>query len=474
MGGLSRSANLLLMPILTRQFSVDEYGSIDILITMISLVALFVGLTLESAIARLWFDCARDGVQRNLVSSIIGFTLLIGSLTVAFIYYYSDWIVELLPGNTFRSVYIELGAVCAFLMALLNIPQIVIRMERRIVHYTILVTFQTASYVAIALFLILQVGADLLGVFVAMVIANGLALAVGLWLIRPYICLNLSISNLRSSLTYSIPLFPAVLVSWANPQVDRFILLTFLGLGAVGLYGAGAKIALILGILISTFQQAWTPLAVAAINDHNGRRDLYRRALNYYAGLMAMLGLILVTFSKELLALLVPADYQGAYIVIPWLIGAQILYGSACITNIGTLITKQSFRNSVAASIAVAINIAFSAFLVPRIGLWGAALGSLLAGLTFTWMLLLFSEHVTDVSFDKKIVLAIIAIYVFSSCALLFADELAHSLGSLFSISIRLFLLLSAIAAIGYLAIDRSAIMAFRRVQNLGIRKRPR
>ena len=50
---LSKSA-VLLLPILTRLFSEDEYGTYDLILCISAVSSIFISLSLESALVRFW------------------------------------------------------------------------------------------------------------------------------------------------------------------------------------------------------------------------------------------------------------------------------------------------------------------------------------------------------------------------------------------------------------------------------------
>jgi len=260
-------------------------------------------------------------------------------------------------------------------------------------------------------------------------------------------------------------MFPAVVVTWANNQVDRMILLAFLGVSVVGIFGAAARIAMLIGLLVTIFQQAWTPIAIENIDNESGRNEFYRRALNYYAGAMAAIALVLVAFSKEVLALLVPTEYLAGYVVIPWLIGAQILHGSGGITNLGMLISKRTFGNSIAAWTGVAVNLGLGLLLIPQVGIWGAALGSFFAELVFTSLLWRFSVQVTDIQFDRQRLLGVLGCYVVT-CGLVIVtyEFVANPVQSLIT---RSLLLGIALCVIIYLTMDAFLLRGFTTVQKI-------
>jgi O-antigen/teichoic acid export membrane protein len=217
--------------------------------------------------------------------------------------------------------------------------------------------------------------------------------------------------------------------------------------------------------MASIFQQAWTPLAIERIADEAGRNEFYRRALNYYAGTMTVLALFLAAYSSELMLLLAPAEYQAAYVVIPWLIGARILSGSGSITNLGMLISKRTIGNSIAAWIGAFANIAIAVVLIPLIGIWGVAIGAFVAALIFTSLLCFFTIRVTDVEFDLGKVFSILLCYVLSCTAFVVVTELVTN--SPQSLGIRTALLAIAVAAVLSLTIDGPALRAIRSTINL-------
>lgn len=423
MGAVARSVHLLLLPVLTREFSPGEYGKIDILATMAGFLTIGISLSLESAVARLWFESERGQVQKRLVSTVLTFVSLVGSIAYIVIHALSSTIAQTLLNDSELTLYVRLSALAAIFAAISGIPLIILRMQRKIALYTILNLVQTVSFVTLALLLLYNSKLQLAAVFVSQVCANALALAIGLVAISDSIGKQLSLNQLRSALRFSLPLLPSVSIAWLNNQVGRLSLLLLLGLGAVGVFGAAARVALIVGILVNVFQQAWTPLAISHIDQPVGRDDFYRRALNYYAASMTLIAFVFVVYSKELLTVLLPTQYIEGLVVIPWLVGAQILQGSGSITNVGMLVSKRTFGNSIAATCGIALNVGLSVFMIPLIGIWGAAIGSFIASLVFTSMQYLFTANTTTVRFDVGRLFAIVGCYVLTCIAVLACDH---------------------------------------------------
>ena len=464
MGGLSRSVHLLLLPVLARQFSTSEYGTVDMVAMVTSVLTLLMAVSLQSAVARSWFEAGRENEQKHLVSTILAFVLVFGSLVAATVWQLAGWFADLLLHDVSSAPYIVLGVFAALLTALNHIPQMVLRMQRRILLYTVVTLLQTVSFASLALLLILQFDTGVIGVFVAQVLAGCLSLVVGLLAVSEHIGFRFAIRWLKSSLAFSLPLFPAVVVSKINRSLDRVLLVSFLGLGAVGLFGAAARIAMIISLLVDVFRQAWVPLAIAQIDGGGERNEFYRRALNYFAGSMTGIALVIAAYSPELMGLLVPVEYQAGYAVIPWLVGAQILHGSAQFTNLGMLISKKMFGNSKAAWTGVAVNITLAVFLIPRFGIWGAAIGSFVGSLVFTSLLYRSSMAVADVRLDLGKLCGILGCYVASCIGFIAAYEFVS--GPAQSLALRSLLLGITLWAVFYLSVDAPALGALRSLQS--------
>jgi O-antigen/teichoic acid export membrane protein len=419
---ISKGLQFLMLPLLTRLFSPADYGLIDLMATFTSVATMLMSLSLESAIARMWHDTPEHANRTRLLTSVIAFVA--ASASVIFL---AIWVVlivlEFIPIGLANIAPIALVAsATAVLMSIASIPQIVLRMERRIVMFGILQIANTGLGIVFALVMILHFRMGLLGLFFGYLTASALALGVSLYATRQYMQFTISRSDIEEGLKYSLPMLPAVLLRWSNNQVDRLILLPLLGLGAVGVYGAAAMIAMSIGVLGQVFQLAWLPVALAQL-DQPSRNSYFRKSLTAYLAVMTCISLFIVAYSREILILLTRDDYASGYVVIPWLVGAHIFYGSASITNIGMLITKKTGGNSIAAALGTAVNIALGLVLVPVFGIIGAAVGTFIAAALFTSLLLRFSLRQVAVSFDIRHSVGISTVFVATCIGVLLLYE---------------------------------------------------
>ena len=445
---LAKGMQFLLLPILTRLFSPAEYGFVELVATVMGLVTILMSFSIESAVARQWHAAEASGETRPLVSAALGFVTLAGALSLAVLGLASVALATRITGREDAAICLVLAGCATWLSALGALPQMVLRMERKALRFGILSLLQATLGVALAVGLVVGLGLGLPGLFAGNLLAAAIALTVGLAWVRRHLAPMMPRGPLRQCLRYCLPLTPAVAIGWANSQVDRLILLAMLGLAGVGMFGAAAKIAMVVAVLVEAFRLAWLPLAMRRLDDVAGRSFYFRRALTTYLGVMFGVGLIIASYGREVLVALTTVQYAPAHTAIPWLVGAQVLLGAASITNAGTLASGKTGANSIAAAIAAAIGISLSLVLVPRFGLDGAAAGAFLAALTFAAVLPVLSRRSADIRFNAASASLLLAIYVAAS-----AGNLAlHRVQSEDSLGSRTAVLFAALAAMGIAA----------------------
>lgn len=420
MSAVSQAGGLLLLPVLTRALSVEAYGSVDIVATCVALLAMLTQLALPSALSRDFHSTDNREGPARMVSTLLacvaaGGALLAGAAAAA-----AGPLAELLFDDPATAEYLRLGCGIGWLTALLAILYMALRMERRIVAYNLLRLAQTLGYVGLAVWLVLQRGRGVRGVFEAQLVANAAVLVAALVLSRHLLTTQLSKRRLRAALGFSLPMLPGRVAVWVNEQADRLILLAFVGLGGVGILGAAARLAAAVQFLLVVFRQAWQPHAMLMI-DEPARDETYRRMLNYYAGSFAMLGLWLTAAGPEIFAVLVPPEYAGGYAALPWLVGAAILHQSAVVTNVGLLVSRETGIITRASFAGVGLNLGLALLLIPPFGVSGAAIGTFVSTFIYTAMLLRSSVKSGGIPFDVGTARTAVVTYVVAASLMLVA-----------------------------------------------------
>ena len=462
MGTLGRVVGFLLLPIFTRIFSVEEYGVIDIIAIFTNLVIVGSSLRLSASLSRYFSDDEKVPKLEELFSTLLIFSTFVNILFFTVIFIFSDSISFLLSEKLEYSNYVKLAAGIAFFGSINKLPFMVLRRQRKIILFTTINLCSSILFTILALVSVLWLNFGLVGIFCAQIISNGLTLITALLVTRKLLVMTFNIDYLKIALKYSLPLIPGKFVMWANQQANRIILLYFLGLTGVGLFGVGYRISSVIFILITFFGRAWGPFSVEMLK-YKERKFVFEQSLKYYLGLFFSAGIIISALGPELINILTPNEYYSAYVVIPWIIGASIISGSTRIINIGTAISEKTIDNSFSEMIAFIVNLIISYILIKNFGINGAAIGLFFSQIVSKLFLWRSTVRLSEIRFDISFIIKTIIIYIISSIfILLIAKYLSYQFS--LSLIIRFIIMIFGITIIGILTKDEFLIAGIKRL----------
>src|SRR4029450_7388616 len=101
LGGLvSRILAVLLLPLYTRYLSPSDYGKVETLIALTTVLGILLRLGITSAFFRFYFDSADEGHRRLVLRTSFWFTMGMATLGLVLGVAFSSWISEWLFGST--------------------------------------------------------------------------------------------------------------------------------------------------------------------------------------------------------------------------------------------------------------------------------------------------------------------------------------------------------------------------------------
>lgn len=184
----------------------------------------------------------------------------------------------------------------------------------------------------------------------------------------------------RQMLRYCIPLIPTAVFWWIMGVSDRYMVKWFLGSDANGIYAVAYKIPTILTILAAVFMDAWQLSAIAESDgDRQAHLRFYGRIWDAFASAVFLCAGGIIALSPLLIRLLAEETYYSAWQYIPVL---TLSMAAAAFSNfMGSVyvVTKQSKASFWTSLVGAGSNIVLNLWLIPRIGLQGAAAATFLS-----------------------------------------------------------------------------------------------
>ena len=363
----------LLLPLYTTVLSTEEYGTVDLLITYVTLIAPVITLQMESAVFRFLIDVRSD---KTAASRIITNSLacLLGTLGIFLAAY---GVLNCLIAYAYALPF----AACVVASALLAVFLQISRGLGDNVTYAAGSAVSGILTIVLNILLIVVFPLGVTGMLWATALAQLTAaafVAVRIRIFRYVDRKQIDKTVIREMSRYSLPLLPNSLSWWIISVSDRTLVTFFIGADANGILAVATKLSAIVVNVFAIFNLSWTESVAVHIRDRDGAAYISEITDQCFR-LFGSCGLVLIMGCAVFFRYLVGPDFQSAYDLIPLLvIGSvlnvlQSLYG---IIYIGLKDTKKVSRSS---AVAAAINILVDLLLIKLIGLYAAPVSTICA-----------------------------------------------------------------------------------------------
>jgi len=372
---LSRFVGIIITPILTRLFSVAEYGTLDMLQSGLAITIALASLYSESAMMRHYYD-HQEAERRSLLFTQLATVALIGCALIALLMPASGAIASGLLRSQGQA-----GAVRASLWVILSslLYQHAITVLRTTRRPRLAVACSLSVALAqflLVLLLVVKLGLGLEGVLLARALAEGLGSVVAIAAMRAEYNPRYSWALLRRMLRFGLPMMPEVLMGVVIGYCGRFFLLGYHGSASLGLFSLAQKLSLLIALTSGALKSAWLPYAFSVSNQGQAE-EIYVYVFGAYLKIMAVLLAGVFLFSRELILLLATKEYLPTAFAAGLLALTAALQGLGYIVNVGILVsgrTEYYLLASLGGGVAALVS---SALLIPAWGLNGAAAAQL-------------------------------------------------------------------------------------------------
>ncbi|MBO5089251.1 MAG: polysaccharide biosynthesis protein [Lachnospiraceae bacterium] len=429
---LPKIAHLITLPIVTDELTKAEYGTYDLIATLVSLFLPIATLQVQTAAFRFLIDCKEDETgKKRVITNVVIFVILSSllSLTLLFFALYKlDLIVRVL--------------ICVYFFTdilLLTFVQVVRGLSNPKL-YSLCMSVQPIVNMLLVVVLVYFVDGGLIGALIAMAASTTAALI--LVLARGKILCNidcrlLSKSMLKELIDYSWPMIPNSLSLWMLHFSDRLVLLQFVGIEANAIYGAANKIPSMYSLANSAFTLAWQENASVNLKDEDSAAyygNMFDHILRILAGILAML----IAMTPILFVVLIKGDYDAAYGQMAFLL--MSMFFSSISSFLGGIYVAHKRTKNVGATtiIAAAINLVIDLILVQSLEIYAASISTLVAYMFLALYRMKNIQSFQEIKFNYGSMIQYIAVLVVMSILLWldiwYLDVVNVILGTVFAV----------------------------------------
>ena len=405
LGGLvSRILAVLLLPLYTRYLSPSDYGKVETLIALTTVVGIVLRFGIHSAFFRFYFDSPDPAARRLVLRTSFWFTMamatagLIGGLLLA------APIAEALFGSSDDAELVM--AAFVGLWAGMNYEQLtsLFRVEERSVAFVTASLTNILLTIGATLLLVVALEKGPIGVIVGNFTGTLVVYAVLIGYRREQLGLQFDRSLLREMNRFGIPLIPTALFLWMTNLSDRLFLVQLADTTEVGLYSVGVRLASAMVLLLTAFRLAW-PAFAYSIDDEREAKRTYAYVLTYLVALTTWVATGLALLSPWIVDLIAaPAFAESSRVVGP-LAFAAVAFGAYIVVAIGVGRAKRTQFNWVVAGAAAVVNAVLNLMLIPPYGMMGAAIATVAAYSTMFVGMVWWSQRIYPVPYQWRRVL---------------------------------------------------------------------
>jgi O-antigen/teichoic acid export membrane protein len=385
LGGLvSRFLAVLLLPLYTRYLSPSDYGKVETLIALTTVLGILLAMGISSAFFRFYFDSTEAEHRRLVVRTAFWFTMGMATLGLALGVALSRQISDLLFGTSGAADLVAASFVG--LWAGMNWAQItsLFRVEERSVAYVLATVANILITVGATLVLVVALDKGPLGVIVGNFVGTLSVYIVLLVYRRDQVGLQFDRRLLREMNRFGLPLVPSAVFLWITNFSDRLFLVKLTDTAEVGRYSVGVRIASAMVLLLTAFRTAW-PAFAYSIEDEREAQRAYAFVLTYLVLVSTWVATGLTLLSPWIVDWLTDPKFASASRVVGPLAFAAVAFGGYIVVAIGIGRARRTQFNWVVTGAAAVVNAALNLILIPPYGMMGAAIATVAA---FTTMFL--------------------------------------------------------------------------------------
>ncbi len=407
---LNKGLMFVMVPFFSRWLSSEDYGTFDVFTTYVSLLIPFITLASSNAVFRLSQDVDTDKGKKVYISNgafimivntvVATIILLLWKSFVGFDYFLPFWF--LLVGEVFDNYF-----------------QGYLRAIKKLSIYAIsksVGTVLTSTLVTIFVYFMDLGLAGILYGYAFGYIVTDLFIAI-LTNLKKYFSLKyFSIKGIKELIGYSYALIPNDVSWWIINVSDRSIINFFLGAAANGVYAIACKVPNICSAVFGMFNISWQETATEMITDNQRNKyfqEIYRKMVSILISLCG--GMLCCNFI--LFDFIFDVKYSDARYYAPILV-TSIVFSSLSQYFGGIQISlKRPKENGVTTILGAVVNLVVHLALVKFVGLYAAALSTIVANIVVMFVRKVKLKKVVSVKLERiEYLYVLFYIYFFISC----------------------------------------------------------
>lgn len=388
---LASGLPLLLLPILTRVLSPEDYGLVAMYSVLLTALGALTGMSVHGAVGMRYFDRGEMDFPKYVGSCLAILVVTTTAVFIVVVLFERPLIVLTnLPGK-----WLLIGVLTSGMQFLLLMMLSILQSAKQAGMFSVFRVGQATVDAFLSLALILYFGlaweGRLFGMSMAIIVLGAISLVTlfyGRWI-------NFSIraDYVKNALKFGVPLVPHVVGGMLIAMVDRLLITNFLDLASTGIYMVAIQIGLGVNLLADACNRAVSPWMIESIKEGaDGKNVLIAKFCMIYFAALLIVALTIGVLAPWILPLLVGQAFLNASSFVMLIALGQAFGGMyLVVSNIVFYRGKTAYLAAITISCGI-LNLALAYFLLRVEGLQGVAHAYVGAQLLMFLLVCFFSQ----------------------------------------------------------------------------------
>ena len=392
---VGRFLNYLLIPIYTRVFFPDEYGTVNELYAYAS----FLGVVFTYGMETAFFRFINEKENKKQVNDTAMLSVVVSSVVLMLLFIlFSQPLANSIRYQNHHEYIIWFALILGF-DAMTAIPFAKLRAKNLPGHYVFYKLFNIGVTVALNLFFLvacpwlLEKNPD---GFISHIynrdfgvgyvfVSNLAASALTFLIMSPFIfrrAYDFSFSLWKKMFRYAFPLLFVGLAGMVNETMDRLLLKFNLPgsnehiMEQIGIYGACYKLSLLMTLFVQAFRMAGEPFFFGEAKKENAKQ-VYSMVMNYFV-IACLFIFLLVMLGMDVFKYFIGSKYHEGLGIVPILLLANLCLGVYYNLTIWYKLTNKTNMGAWISIMGAGITLILNFWWIPIMGYWGSAWATLI------------------------------------------------------------------------------------------------
>lgn len=410
---ISKIIPLIMLPVITSIMTDTKYYGINDMVNLvISFASAIAMMGMYDAMFRMFFDKEDDNYKKSICSTALFFVILSSLVICIIMFIFRKPILNLIINNVEYNLLFFIIIFNTFLTGVQGIVSAPTRMQNKRKVFLVTNTLTPVLSYAIAIPLLLK------GMYVYALplaaVSSSLTMAITFFFLnREWFSIReVSKEHLISLIKIGIPLMPTFLMYWVCNSFDRVMIKSMLGLDELGIYSVASRIAQISQFIYTAFAMGWQYFAFSTMNDKD-QKKLTANIANYLMIISIVATIGVTALSKVLFFILAKGEYSNGFIILPYLFISPLFLMIFQVIGNQFIIIKKTYPIPMILTGAIVVNISCNYLLIPKIGIEGASIATMLGYMMAVIVAYLITIKVKLLEKESRILVSIIVFFIY-------------------------------------------------------------